>query len=181
MGRGQRGDGGRGSGPRHLAFHPNGEILYVINELTADITSFAFDPETGELGDILQTIATVPPELPRPQEHGRDPRPSVRQVPLRLQPQIRESSFGRCHRGLQHRRRRYVAADRLHDRRHQLPARLCHRPDRHMALRHGAKERRNRAVLHRPTLRRADTDGQCHLGHGACEHGVQVVDATRLF
>ncbi len=49
-----------GSGPRHLAFHPDGEILYVICELTATITSFAFDPATGALGEELQTISTMP-------------------------------------------------------------------------------------------------------------------------
>ncbi len=53
-----------GSGSRHVAFHPNGEILYVINELTATITAFAFDPERGALGDELQTIATVPQNFP---------------------------------------------------------------------------------------------------------------------
>ncbi len=53
-----------GSGPRHLAFHPNGEILYVINELTATITALAFDPANGTLGDELQTIATVPQNFP---------------------------------------------------------------------------------------------------------------------
>lgn len=53
-----------GSGPRHVAFHPNGEILYVINELTATITAFAFDPASGALGDELQTIATVPQNFP---------------------------------------------------------------------------------------------------------------------
>lgn len=53
-----------GSGPRHVAFHPNGEILYVINELTATISVFAFDPASGALGDELQTIATVPQNFP---------------------------------------------------------------------------------------------------------------------
>lgn len=53
-----------GSGPRHVAFHPNGAILYVINELTATITAFAFDPASGALGDELQTISTVPQNFP---------------------------------------------------------------------------------------------------------------------
>lgn len=53
-----------GSGPRHVAFHPDGDILYVINELTATITAFAFDPASGALGDELQTIATVPQNFP---------------------------------------------------------------------------------------------------------------------
>jgi 6-phosphogluconolactonase (cycloisomerase 2 family) len=53
-----------GSGPRHVAFHPAGDLLYVINELTATITTFAFDPASGALGDILQTISTVPQNFP---------------------------------------------------------------------------------------------------------------------
>lgn len=53
-----------GSGPRHVAFHPDGDILYSINELTATIRAFAFDPATGALGEELQTIATVPQNFP---------------------------------------------------------------------------------------------------------------------
>lgn len=53
-----------GSGPRHIAFHPDGDVLYSINELTATIRAFAFDPATGALGDELQTIATVPQSFP---------------------------------------------------------------------------------------------------------------------
>ncbi|MFZ1753236.1 MAG: lactonase family protein [Caldilineaceae bacterium] len=53
-----------GSGPRHLSFHPGGEILYAISELVATITAFAFDPESGALGDILQVISTVPQDFP---------------------------------------------------------------------------------------------------------------------
>lgn len=53
-----------GSGPRHLAFHPDGDVLYVINELTGTITSFAFDAESGALGDEMQTISTVPQNFP---------------------------------------------------------------------------------------------------------------------
>lgn len=53
-----------GSGPRHVAFNPAGTILYVINELTATVNAIAFDPSTGELGDVLQSIATVPDDFP---------------------------------------------------------------------------------------------------------------------
>jgi 6-phosphogluconolactonase len=47
-----------GSGPRHLAFHPNGRFVYAINELAATVTAFAWDEGT------LKQIATVP-ALPR--------------------------------------------------------------------------------------------------------------------
>lgn len=53
-----------GSGPRHVAFHPKGTVLYVINELTATITAFAFDPATGQLGAEIQTIGTVDADFP---------------------------------------------------------------------------------------------------------------------
>jgi 6-phosphogluconolactonase len=46
-----------GSGPRHLAFHPNGKLLYVINELSSTITAFRY--EAGVLS-ALETITTLP-------------------------------------------------------------------------------------------------------------------------
>jgi 6-phosphogluconolactonase len=51
-----------GDGPRHLAFHPNNEWVYVINELASTITSFAYDVEEGELEE-FQTISTLPEEF----------------------------------------------------------------------------------------------------------------------
>lgn len=53
-----------GSGPRHLSFHPSGQYLYVICELTATITAFPYDAATGALGDALQVISTVPDDFP---------------------------------------------------------------------------------------------------------------------
>lgn len=38
-----------GAGPRHLAFHPSGEQVYVLNELESSITSCALDTENGTL------------------------------------------------------------------------------------------------------------------------------------
>ncbi|GGF94925.1 lactonase family protein [Paenibacillus abyssi] len=48
-----------GSGPRHFAFHPSLSYGYVINELNATITAFAYDEEQGKLSGI-QTISTLP-------------------------------------------------------------------------------------------------------------------------
>jgi 6-phosphogluconolactonase len=48
-----------GSGPRHFAFHPNGRFGYLVSELDAAITSFAYTSATGELRP-LQTLSTVP-------------------------------------------------------------------------------------------------------------------------
>ena len=47
-----------GAGPRHLAFHPNGRILYVTNELNSTVTAFRYDAETGSLTE-LQTVPSV--------------------------------------------------------------------------------------------------------------------------
>lgn len=48
-----------GSGPRHLTFHPNGRLVYVINELANTITVFDWNAGKGTLKE-KQTIATLP-------------------------------------------------------------------------------------------------------------------------
>jgi 6-phosphogluconolactonase (cycloisomerase 2 family) len=53
-----------GAGPRHVAFHPNGRVLYVINELNATITAYAYDASSGTVGAEIQTIGTVPDDFP---------------------------------------------------------------------------------------------------------------------
>jgi 6-phosphogluconolactonase len=49
-----------GAGPRHAAFHPGGRWCYIINELDSTLTTFAFEPGSGELRP-LQTISSLPP------------------------------------------------------------------------------------------------------------------------
>jgi 6-phosphogluconolactonase len=49
----------RGAGPRHLAFHPNGRFVYVINELKSTIRVFRYDPGAGKLSP-AQDITTLP-------------------------------------------------------------------------------------------------------------------------
>lgn len=51
-----------GAGPRHAAFHPDGQHLYVVNELDSTITIFAFEPKTGALNQ-LQTLSTLPADF----------------------------------------------------------------------------------------------------------------------
>jgi 6-phosphogluconolactonase len=51
-----------GAGPRHLTFHPNGQHLYVINELANSVTQFDYDGDTGMLIE-RQTISTVPDDF----------------------------------------------------------------------------------------------------------------------
>jgi 6-phosphogluconolactonase len=48
-----------GAGVRHLAFHPNGRVLYSINEMGNTITAFHYDAQKGAL-DAFQSETTVP-------------------------------------------------------------------------------------------------------------------------
>jgi 6-phosphogluconolactonase len=49
-----------GSGPRHLAWHPNGRVVYLLCELDACVDVLTFDAERGTLA-ALQTVPTLPP------------------------------------------------------------------------------------------------------------------------
>jgi 6-phosphogluconolactonase len=48
-----------GAGPRHVSFHPNGRLVYQINELNSTLTTSGYDPGSGRLHEI-QTISTLP-------------------------------------------------------------------------------------------------------------------------
>ena len=49
-----------GAGPRHIAFDLGGKRFYVVNELNAMVTAFAYDAATGQIGKELQTVSTEP-------------------------------------------------------------------------------------------------------------------------
>ena len=48
-----------GSGPRDIAFTPDGKFAYVMNELNSTMTAFAYDADHGAL-KTLQTLSTLP-------------------------------------------------------------------------------------------------------------------------
>jgi 6-phosphogluconolactonase len=48
-----------GMWPRHLRFHPQLDVAYVINESHSSITAYHFDPEKGTLRE-FQNISTLP-------------------------------------------------------------------------------------------------------------------------
>jgi 6-phosphogluconolactonase len=48
-----------GAGPRHIAFHPSGAYVYVINELGSTVSAFRYDGERGTL-TWMQIVATLP-------------------------------------------------------------------------------------------------------------------------
>jgi len=51
-----------GAGPRHFAFHPNGKLAFVINELDSTLSSLSYDAEKGEL-KTLKTVSTLPADF----------------------------------------------------------------------------------------------------------------------
>ncbi|MCP3464869.1 MULTISPECIES: lactonase family protein [unclassified Bradyrhizobium] len=48
-----------GAGPRHVAFHPQGRLAYVVNELDSTVAAYHFDPATGALAP-FQIVSAVP-------------------------------------------------------------------------------------------------------------------------
>ena len=48
-----------GAGPRHFAFHPNGKVAYLLNELDGSFNVYDFDAEMGGLRE-RQSISTLP-------------------------------------------------------------------------------------------------------------------------
>src|SRR5712672_1925648 len=47
-----------GSGPRHLAFHPNGKFVYLLTEMEDSVTAFAYKASNGSLSP-LQTVSAL--------------------------------------------------------------------------------------------------------------------------
>ena len=48
-----------GSGPRHIAFHPRRNLVYLINEMASTVIAYAWDAKKGTLA-ALQTVSTLP-------------------------------------------------------------------------------------------------------------------------
>lgn len=48
-----------GDGPRHIAFAPSGNFMYVVNELTSTVTLFSFGAANGN-SQPLETVTTLP-------------------------------------------------------------------------------------------------------------------------
>ena len=49
-----------GSGPRHFDFHPNGKVIYVINELNSTVSALK---KEGERWSVFQNISTLPSDF----------------------------------------------------------------------------------------------------------------------
>ncbi len=52
-----------GSGPRHIAFHPNGRWIYSVNELDSTVDQLAWNAAAGTLMP-LSRVSTLPRDVP---------------------------------------------------------------------------------------------------------------------
>ena len=59
-----------GAGPRHVALHPGGRFLFVMNELDSTVASLSLDPASGNLA-LIDTLPAVPAEA-RAHNHCAD-------------------------------------------------------------------------------------------------------------
>ena len=66
-----------GSGPRHLAFHPNGQLAYVVNEMACTVTAFRYDYTHGVMTEI-ETVSVLPT--------GESVQPNYSCAEIRVQP-----------------------------------------------------------------------------------------------
>ncbi|HTS66987.1 MAG TPA: lactonase family protein [Candidatus Acidoferrales bacterium] len=51
-----------GSGPRHLAFRPDGRFLYVLSEILCTVTAFRYDAARGTTEE-MQTVPAIPADF----------------------------------------------------------------------------------------------------------------------
>ncbi|HLR67627.1 MAG TPA: lactonase family protein [Virgibacillus sp.] len=51
-----------GSGPRHIVFHPNGKIAYLITELSSEVIVLNYNAETGSFLE-KQCLSTIPEDF----------------------------------------------------------------------------------------------------------------------
>ena len=71
-----------GHGPRHLAFHPAGRVVYGNEEQSSSIGAYRLDPSTGGL-TLLQSLSTLPRRrLPRQKQYRVGPGPSLPERPF---------------------------------------------------------------------------------------------------
>jgi 6-phosphogluconolactonase len=59
-----------GSGPRQMAFHISGKYVYLLNELSANITVYAWHPREGTLSEIQTLSALASPAKGEPSAAG---------------------------------------------------------------------------------------------------------------
>ena len=151
-----------GAGPRHIAFDLGSKRLYVLNELNATVTGFAYDPVTGQIGKELQTISTEPAGYNGPHSTAEIAVHPSGKVPLCLQPRPQQ------HRRVSHRSHdRLALGDRIRPARRELSAQLRDRPEWEVAVRRQPEGRHHRAVRDQPRDGRIEANWPGNAVHHA--------------
>ena len=57
-----------------MVFHPNGRLVFAINELDSTIATYTWDRATGTLAATGASVSTLPAGFSRDEFHGRDRR-----------------------------------------------------------------------------------------------------------
>ena len=60
----------RGVGPRHMAFHPDAEFAYVLNELSNTVSTLPYNASTGALAPPVATISALVEQPGRRSDRG---------------------------------------------------------------------------------------------------------------
>ncbi|MEE4077946.1 lactonase family protein [Pseudomonas viridiflava] len=82
------------TGPRHLAFAPNGKFLYVVGEMSGTVTAFSIDGKTGALKQVNQAngiperLKLAPGQMrdARNNDLKDDPTPRIWAADVRISP-----------------------------------------------------------------------------------------------
>ena len=53
-----------GSGPRHLAAHPNGRWVYLVTEMGCRVEPLLYDAESGAIEPLAPSVSTLPTDWP---------------------------------------------------------------------------------------------------------------------
>jgi len=85
-----------GTGPRHIAFHPNKKLVYVVSEMGNIVTMFQYADSTGTLTD-LGTVSTLPKDFTGKSTSAEIEVDRAGKFPVHLQPRPRQ------HRPVRHR------------------------------------------------------------------------------
>src|SRR6516162_4617403 len=152
-----------GAGPRHIAFHPQVPLAYVINELGSSVTTYRFDPQRGSLQPI-QILPSIPANYTG-NNTGRNRRGPLRPRRLRLEPRTRQHRDF-CRRSA---RRDADAGGLGTDPREVAPVFRsrsgCQNPlrgQRRRGLQRSAEHRHDRAVRDQSSERNAEADRSGH-------------------
>jgi 6-phosphogluconolactonase len=74
-----------GHGPRHMAFSPDNQYLYVLNELSGYVTQYAIDSGKGTL-TLVDSISSVPAEAGLVWGAPQDDKPKVWVADIQITP-----------------------------------------------------------------------------------------------